>query len=341
MNQIDGKSARALLLILSTFTYLLFGAMIFDKLESEDDNRVRDEIERVTERLKNKYNFSERDMHLFEAIAIKSIPQQAGYQWQFAGAFYFATVVITTVGYGHSAPSTLAGKLFCMIFALFGIPMGLVMFQSIGERVNTFIAYSLHKFRDNLHQQGYTCLQEVTPTHLLMVSFTIGFLVIVSVSTIGFGDLVPLQQTNALQEKPLYVFATILFILVGLAVFSACVNLLVLGFMASNADEVTAANREPPSAIVLERFARNSLVESQLFNIQKHSTVGVLPGRPRRMYSIVPNSAGDVNIRRQSTRRSIQDTVCCGCFKPRPPRHRFSLTRRPTNISHLVDLELY
>ncbi|PIC21296.1 hypothetical protein B9Z55_026187 [Caenorhabditis nigoni] len=264
MNQIDGKSARALLLILSTFTYLLFGAMIFDKLESEDDNRVRDEIERVTERLKNKYNLSERDMHLFEAIAIKSIPQQAGYQWQFAGAFYFATVVITTVGYGHSAPSTLAGKLFCMIFALFGIPMGLVMFQSIGERVNTFIAYSLHK---------------VTPTHLLMVSFTIGLLVIVSgtymfhtiekwsifdayyfcmitFSTIGFGDLVPLQQTNALQEKPLYVFATILFILVGLAVFSACVNLLVLGFMASNADEVTAANREPPSAIVLERFAR-------------------------------------------------------------------------------------
>ncbi|KAF1749279.1 hypothetical protein GCK72_025746 [Caenorhabditis remanei] len=364
MNQIDGKSARALLLILSTFTYLLFGAMVFDKLESEEDTRVRDEIERITDRLKNKYNFSERDMHLFEAIAIKSIPQQAGYQWQFAGAFYFATVVITTVGYGHSAPSTSAGKLFCMVFALFGIPMGLVMFQSIGERVNTFIAYSLHKFRDSLHQQGFTCLQEVTPTHLLMVSLSIGFMVIVSgtymfhtiekwsifdayyfcmitFSTIGFGDLVPLQQADALQAKPLYVFATIMFILVGLAVFSACVNLLVLGFMASNADEVTAANREPPSAIVLERFARNSLVESQLFNIQKHSTVGVLPGRPRRMYSIVPNSAGDVHLRRRSTRRSIQDTVCCGCFKPRPPRYRFSLTRRPTNISHLVDLELY
>lgn len=81
------------------------------------------------------------------------------------------------LGYGHSAPSTNAGKLFCMIFALFGVPMGLIMFQSIGERVNTFIAYSLHKvtykktcsnvqfnnvqFRDSLHQQGFTCLQEV------------------------------------------------------------------------------------------------------------------------------------------------------------------------------------
>lgn len=51
----------------------------------------------------------------------------------------------------------------------------------------------------------------------------------IPVSTIGFGDLVPLQQVNALQDQPLYVFATIMFILIGLAVFSACVNLLVLG----------------------------------------------------------------------------------------------------------------
>ena len=30
------------------------------------------------------------------------------------------------------------GKTFCMFYALAGIPMGLVMFQSIGERLNTF-----------------------------------------------------------------------------------------------------------------------------------------------------------------------------------------------------------
>lgn len=41
---------------------------------------------------------SSRDMQLFESVAIKSIPQKAGLQWQFSGAFYFATVVITTVG---------------------------------------------------------------------------------------------------------------------------------------------------------------------------------------------------------------------------------------------------
>lgn len=30
-----------------------------------------------------------------------------------------------------------------MLYALMGIPLGLIMFQSIGERLNTFVAYSL------------------------------------------------------------------------------------------------------------------------------------------------------------------------------------------------------
>ena len=31
-----------------------------------------------------------------------------------------------------------------MLYALAGIPLGLVMFQSIGERLNTFVAYALN-----------------------------------------------------------------------------------------------------------------------------------------------------------------------------------------------------
>ncbi|VDO80245.1 unnamed protein product [Heligmosomoides polygyrus] len=275
----DKKSSRALMLILTTFTYLLLGAAVFDLLESETERYVREEIATVREKLQGKYNFSSRDFQLFESVAIKSIPHKAGYQWKFSGAFYFATVVITTVGYGHSAPETMAGRLFCILFALAGIPMGLIMFQSIGERVNTFIAFCLHKLRFYLQSRGINCLREVTPTHLLVVSLSIGTSIIIvgtivfhneerwtlfdayyycfiTLSTIGFGDLVPLQQGSALQLQPFYVVFTLLFVLLGLAVFSACVNLLVLGFMAPNADVVTAAIREPQSIIIFERFAR-------------------------------------------------------------------------------------
>jgi Ion channel len=38
-------------------------------------------------------------------------------------------IFFTSTGYGHSTPNTNAGKAFCMIYAMVGIPLGLVMFQ--------------------------------------------------------------------------------------------------------------------------------------------------------------------------------------------------------------------
>lgn len=46
---------------------------------------------------------------------------------------------------GHSTPSTVGGKLFTMCYAIVGIPLGLVMFQSIGERVNRLSRYVYRK----------------------------------------------------------------------------------------------------------------------------------------------------------------------------------------------------
>ena len=41
-------------------------------------------------------------------------------------------------GYGHSTPKTIWGRLFTMFYASFGIPLGLVMFNSIGKRLTLF-----------------------------------------------------------------------------------------------------------------------------------------------------------------------------------------------------------
>ena len=89
-------------------------------------------------------------------------------------AFYFATVVITMVGYGHSTPSTFQGKLFCMFYALAGIPLSLVMFQSIGERLNALISYLLMKSKKYLGIPA----AEISSTHLIMISFSVGSAVV-------------------------------------------------------------------------------------------------------------------------------------------------------------------
>jgi len=55
---------------------------------------------------------------------------------------YVRAVVVVT-GYGYSTPKTAGGKMFCMFYALTGIPLNLVMFQSIGERLNIFVTFIL------------------------------------------------------------------------------------------------------------------------------------------------------------------------------------------------------
>jgi hypothetical protein len=40
---------------------------------------------------------------------------------------------------------TIGGKAFCMAYAMVGIPLGLVMFQSIGERLNKFASIVIRR----------------------------------------------------------------------------------------------------------------------------------------------------------------------------------------------------
>jgi len=87
---------------------------------------------------------------------------------------FLQQVVITTVGYGHSTPATRLGKLFCMAYALCGIPLNLVMFQSIGERLNAMIGYILMKVKILLRMKS----REVSHTNMVMVSGSLGTLII-------------------------------------------------------------------------------------------------------------------------------------------------------------------
>ncbi|XP_019123917.2 potassium channel subfamily K member 3 [Larimichthys crocea] len=141
---------RTLCLIISIVFYLLIGAAVFDALESDSESSKKKALELRLNELKKKYGFTEDDYREVERVVLQSEPHQAGRQWKFAGSFYFAITVITTIGYGHAAPRTDAGKTFCMFYAVLGIPLTLVMFQSLGERINTFVRYLLRRAKQGL-----------------------------------------------------------------------------------------------------------------------------------------------------------------------------------------------
>ncbi|MGH0131030.1 UNVERIFIED_CONTAM: hypothetical protein FKN15_022225 [Acipenser sinensis] len=159
-------------------------------------------------------------------------------------------------GYGHAAPSTNGGKVFCMFYALLGIPLTLVMFQSLGERINTFVKYLLHHIKKCLKMQradvsmanmvtiGFfscistLCIGAAAFSHYEDWSFFHAYYYcFITLTTIGFGDYVALQKDQALQNNPQYVAFSFIYILTGLTVIGAFLNLVVLRFMTMNAED--------------------------------------------------------------------------------------------------------
>ncbi|XP_076128394.1 potassium channel subfamily K member 3a isoform X2 [Alosa pseudoharengus] len=250
------QNVRTLALIICTFTYLLVGAAVFDALESKKETTQKRKLDARKRELMEKYNLSKVNFDELEGVVLQLKPHKAGVQWKFAGSFYFAITVITTIGYGHAAPSTDGGKVFCMFYALLGIPLTLVMFQSLGERINTLVRYLLHRLKKCLGLRR----TEVSMANMVFIGFVscmstlcVGaaafsryedwsffhayYYCFITLTTIGFGDYVALQKDHALQTNPKYVAFSFIYILTGLTVIGAFLNLVVLRFMTMNAED--------------------------------------------------------------------------------------------------------
>jgi len=118
--------------------------------------------------------------------------------------------ILSVSGYGHLAPATTEGRIFCMIFAFFGIPLNLMILKSIGDRINDVIHYVHYHITVQMSDGDDVTVKTRT------IAWTLGFMIMtllvgailysqtqnwtffealyfcfVTFSTIGFGDLVP------------------------------------------------------------------------------------------------------------------------------------------------------
>lgn len=103
------QNIRTLVLIICTFTYLLVGAAVFDALESKMEITQKKILDDRKRELMDKYNLSKVNFDELERVVLQLKPHKAGVQWRFAGSFYFAITVITTIGMSDrqiSSPST-------------------------------------------------------------------------------------------------------------------------------------------------------------------------------------------------------------------------------------------
>ncbi|XP_075470718.1 potassium channel subfamily K member 10 isoform X4 [Ascaphus truei] len=167
--------------------------------------------------------------------------------WDLGSAFFFAGTVITTIGYGNIAPSTEGGKIFCILYAIFGIPLFGFLLAGIGDQLGTIFGKSIAKVEKVFRKKQVSqtkirvistilfivagCLVFVTIPAVIFIQIegwteleSIYF-VVVTLTTVGFGDFVAGGNTDINYRewyKPLVWF----WILVGLAYFAAVLSMI-------------------------------------------------------------------------------------------------------------------
>jgi potassium channel subfamily K member 9 len=76
------QNIRTLSLVVCTFTYLLVGAAVFDRLESETESTRWEFLKAAKDNFNRKYNMTEEDYRMLEIVIIENKPHKAGPQWK-------------------------------------------------------------------------------------------------------------------------------------------------------------------------------------------------------------------------------------------------------------------
>ncbi|XP_015720901.1 potassium channel subfamily K member 10 [Coturnix japonica] len=167
--------------------------------------------------------------------------------WDLGSAFFFAGTVITTIGYGNIAPSTVGGKVFCILYAIFGIPLFGFLLAGIGDQLGTIFGKSIARVEKVFRKKQVSQTKiRVISTILFILAGCIVFVtipavifkhiegwtalesiyfVVVTLTTVGFGDFVAGGNADIHYRewyKPLVWF----WILVGLAYFAAVLSMI-------------------------------------------------------------------------------------------------------------------
>ncbi|XP_074528786.1 potassium channel subfamily K member 4 isoform X1 [Halichoeres trimaculatus] len=168
-------------------------------------------------------------------------------QWDLASAFFFSGTIITTIGFGNISPKTEYGQLFCIFYALVGIPMFGFLLAGVGDHLGTGLRKAVLKI-ETLFRKW-----KVSPTIVRVISAVLSILlgcllfvavpilvfqeveqwsllesayfVVITLTTVGFGDYVAGDSGNEGSDhwyKPLVWF----WILLGLAYFASVLTMI-------------------------------------------------------------------------------------------------------------------
>ncbi|MCI4382371.1 hypothetical protein PGIGA_G00014120 [Pangasianodon gigas] len=143
-------------LILSLIAYAVLGAFLFQGIEGKprnDTDEYRNFVRQVVATVRNRSDESEEV--LVGAIEQKirtdyqAVWSQSYTKWTFYGSLFFCCTVFTTVGYGEIYPVTGTGRAACIIYAMLGIPLMLLVISDVGDILAMLVSNSYQRLHSS------------------------------------------------------------------------------------------------------------------------------------------------------------------------------------------------
>jgi len=213
-------------------------------------------------------------------------------KWNFYNSLFFSFTAVTTIGYGHQAPETNNGRVVCVFYSLLGIPLNLILIGTLASLFSNKVV-ALRKRAsasgtkrlqglDRVGRVGRVILEGfvwfVIFTSLFLfipaAIFTYGgledktwdytdsvYYTFITLSTIGFGDLVAGRQSDKpAVELLFYHLFIIVWIIFGLGYIVGVIDVLVDAFQSSS-KPVKRAFRELRNQIHVQDYWKRILNE--------------------------------------------------------------------------------
>uniref|UniRef100_A0A3B5A6R3 Uncharacterized LOC103374332 n=1 Tax=Stegastes partitus TaxID=144197 RepID=A0A3B5A6R3_9TELE len=228
--------------------YLVMGALVFLTLETPGESLAHKNLLQTQEDfLSNNSCVTESDFDTLGLVSavkagldVSNLPSNLTTRWDMASAIFFCGTIITTIGFGNLSPRTWYGQLFCVCYALVGIPMFGILLAGVGDHMGTVLRRAVAKI------ETLFLKRKVRPTTVRVISAVLSILigcliflavptvvfhqvedwsfleslyfVVITLTTVGFGDYVPGGRIF----KPL----VLLWIVFGLAYFASILTMI-------------------------------------------------------------------------------------------------------------------
>ncbi|XP_013871412.1 potassium channel subfamily K member 6 [Austrofundulus limnaeus] len=223
--------------------YLLFGALVFSSIERPAEDKLRRDMETLKDEFLNRSCVTAASLERFlnqvlsankhGVSVLRNTSEKSN--WDLASSMFFANTLVTTVGYGHPAPLSDAGKVFSIIYALIGVPFTMLVLTACVQRV----MHPLVLAPVGLLQRCGLKPRPATVVHFLLLlvlvvlcfflapaavfslleaswTFLDGiYFCFISLCTIGLGDFVPAAQPGQ-KYRALYQVAVMVYLFMGL-----------------------------------------------------------------------------------------------------------------------------